>query len=139
MLRDWEQAYLAGDQPRMEFYRNRFSDELTVAVDAWLALSPLTNPDAPASPLEMSAYQLPEATRADQLDDEADRAVIDGEHANNRSGEYVFNTVIFATVLLFAGLATKVDSVIARGVAIALSAIFMLLGTAQLFLIPTLL
>lgn len=136
MLRDWEQAYVAGDQTRMNFYWNRFSDELTVAAEEWLTLEPLTNPAAPPSPLVMPSYRLAEAERADQLDAEADRNVIEGENANNRSGDYVFNTVIFATVLLFAGLATKVGSIAARGLAIALSGIFLILGTVQLFLMP---
>ena len=138
MLRDWEAAYIDDDQARMDFYWNRFSDELVVAMEEWLRLDPLNNPEAPPSPLAMPSYRIAEAERADQLDDEADRNVIAGENANNRSGDYVFNTVIFATVLLFAGLTTTVDSIVSRSFTLTLSAVFLLLGTIQLFLIPTL-
>jgi hypothetical protein len=138
MLRDWEAAYIDGDQARMDFYWNRFSDELVVAMEEWLRLDPLNNPEAPPSPLAMPSYRIAEAERADQLDEEADRNVIAGEIANNRSGDYVFNTVIFATVLLFAGLTTTVDSIVSRSFTLTLSAVFLLLGTIQLFLIPTL-
>lgn len=131
MLRDWEAGYISGNQAVMDFYWNRFSDELTVAAEQWLLLDPLNNPDAPTSPLNMPEYRVEEAIRADQLDDQADAHVINGEKANSRSGEYVFNTVAKTTVLLFAGLATKVNSLAARGLAIALSAVFLIGGTCN--------
>ena len=137
MLQDWEAAYAAGDQRLMDFYWNRFSDELAVAAEAWLALDPLNNPDAPPSPLDMPGYRIAELVRAAELEAEATRLSDEGEVANTHSGEFVFTTVIFATVLLFSGIATKVSAISARALAIVLSVVFLIIGAVQVIVLPS--
>lgn len=136
-LRDWETAYIANDEAAMAFYWSRFTPELATAAEAWLALDPLNNPDAPRSPLLMPGYRQSTLDEATALDAEADRLATKGEEANGRAGRYVFNTVIFATVLLFAGLATKVSSLPARKLTIALSLVFFTIGIVRLIMLPT--
>ncbi len=51
-------ALIDGDDELAEFYRQRFRDEFAVAYEAWIALDPLENTDAPASPLLMPEYRL---------------------------------------------------------------------------------
>lgn len=135
-LRDWETAYIANDQAAMDFYWNRFSPELAVAAEAWRALDPLKNPDAPRSPLLMPGYRQAALEEADALDAEADRLAAHGESANGRAGRYVFTTVIFSTVLLFAGLSTKVSTLLSRNLAIGLSLVFFIFGLIRLAMLP---
>jgi hypothetical protein len=59
-------ALIDGDEELAEFYRTRFRDEFEPAFDAWIALDPLENPDAPPSPLGMPEYQLADDATADE-------------------------------------------------------------------------
>jgi hypothetical protein len=103
----WAEAYAADDELLLTFYENRFSPELRVAVDAWLKLRPLQNPDAPSGPLQMEEYVRPELVRADELQQAAERLFDEGKQANQQSDDYVLTTVFLAMVLFFAGLATR--------------------------------
>jgi hypothetical protein len=132
LFNGWAEAYLAGDQTMMQFYRNRFSDEMETALVAWLAKDPLNNPDAPGSPISMPEYRLAEVQRASELEAEANQLFLEGQKANETSDSYVLTTVIFATVLFFAGLATKVSGFAARSVTIGLSALMLIIGLIRL-------
>ncbi|GIG68804.1 hypothetical protein [Phytomonospora endophytica] len=89
------------------FLFNRFRPDFRPAVDAWLATKPLFNPDAPPTPFDMPEYQLPAETVSEGLVDEADALAGTARTANQRSDNYVLTAVVFALVLLFAGLASK--------------------------------
>jgi hypothetical protein len=89
------------------FLYERFRDEFKPAVEAWLATSPLLDPDAPATPFQMSQYQLAADAEAERLVNESDDRRDDALQANERSDNYVLLTVLFASVLLFAGVSTK--------------------------------
>jgi hypothetical protein len=89
------------------FLYERFRDEFKPAVEAWLATSPLLDPDAPATPFQMSQYQLAADSEAERLVNESDDRRDDALQANERSDNYVLLTVLFASVLLFAGVSTK--------------------------------
>ena len=49
----WASAYISGNDELATFFQQRFSPEFETAFIAWLATSPRTNPDAPASPIKM--------------------------------------------------------------------------------------
>ena len=61
-------ALIDGDDELAEFYRLRFRDEFAAAYEAWIALDPLENPDAPASPLLMPEYRLEADQQAEDLE-----------------------------------------------------------------------
>lgn len=132
LFNGWAEAYVAGNEPLMQFYRNRFSDEMDVAMVAWLATDPLNNPDAPDSPISMPEYRLAELQQASELEAQANQLFIQGQDANKTSDAYVLDTVIFAAVLFFAGLATKVSWFPARSVTIGLSALMLIIGLVRL-------
>jgi hypothetical protein len=108
LFNGWAEAYAKGDEQLMSFYRNRFSPEMEVALVDWIATDPLNNPDAPEEPFGMPSYVNADLDNADRLEAEANERFEQGSEANERGGEYVLTTVFFATVLFFAGLATKV-------------------------------
>ncbi len=100
-------ALLNGDDAQTEFYRSRFSPELKPAVDAWLAEGGPKNPAAAPTPFHMKQFRLEQRTEADRHRREAHEAVLAAQTANRASDNYVLLTVIFASVLFCAGVATK--------------------------------
>jgi hypothetical protein len=90
------------------FLFQRFRPEFKPAVQAWLNTRPLVTPDAPSSPFVMPEYKLAEGAKADRLAQRADQSRRAALQANQRSDNYVLTTVLFAAVLFFAGISTKV-------------------------------
>lgn len=102
-------ASLSGDTERADFYRVRFSDEFDRAYQAWIALEPQTNPDAPRSPMAMSAYQLPQEQEASDLAARADANFAEGEDANGYSDTYTASTLFFASALFFVAISERFE------------------------------
>ncbi|HEY3506504.1 MAG TPA: hypothetical protein VGN37_27420 [Actinocatenispora sp.] len=92
------------------FLFDRFRPEFKPAVDAWLDTHPLVNPAAPATPFDMPQYRLAADGRAQALVDRAETLSARARTANQRSDNYVLMAVVFALVLLFAGLASKTNT-----------------------------
>ncbi len=100
-------AYARDDTRLTVFLETRFRQEFKVAFDAWMATDPQNNPQAPSSPFAMSEYQLAEQVRSDALATAATATFTEGQDANQRSDNYVLNTVFLASVLFFAALAER--------------------------------
>jgi hypothetical protein len=88
----------------------RFRDEFRPAMDAWLATDPGNNPEAPPTPFAMPEYQVREFIEADRLAADADEAGIAAREANQNSDNYVLTAVLFAAVLFFSGVASKLEN-----------------------------
>jgi hypothetical protein len=118
VLLDYAQAYLAGDTTKLEVLNKRFiRKELDKALQAWLALDPANNPDAPKNPILMPEYELASLKKAEDLNKKAAKLTDQAKDDNQRSDNYVLLTVVFASVLFFAGVSTKFSS---RNVKIAM-------------------
>lgn len=96
------------------FLYERFRPEFAVAVDAWVATHPRSNADAPATPFVMPQYQVAASQDAARLDRRAESQAATARAANQRSDNYVLMTIVFATVLFFAGISSKMDTFRAR-------------------------
>ncbi len=92
------------------FLYQRFRPEFRPAMDAWLATDPAGNPDAPSTPFEMSEYQVADFAEAERLIVIADQAAIDARSANQTGDNYVLTAVLFAAVLFFSGIASKLEN-----------------------------
>ncbi len=92
----------------------RFRPEFEVAVDAWVATQPRVDPNAPRTPFVMPEYQLEAQDEADRLEQQAEAFAAEAREANQRSDNYVLMTIMFATVLFFAGISSKMDTARAR-------------------------
>ncbi|MEV0287998.1 hypothetical protein AB0H36_28110 [Kribbella sp. NPDC050820] len=103
----WADADRRGETDLATFYVNRFRPEFRTAFDAWVATRPATNPDAPPTPFAMNQYHLGSRQEADRLD--AAAAVSTAEVGRNiqRASNYVLTVVLYAVVLFFAGMSTK--------------------------------
>ncbi|MEN8113104.1 MAG: hypothetical protein ABFS21_01850 [Actinomycetota bacterium] len=92
------------------FLYMRVRDEFRPALDAWLASDPANNANAPPTPFEMEEYVVSEFLEAERLSAEADAAAIDARQANQTGDNYVLTAVLFAAVLFFSGVASKLES-----------------------------
>jgi hypothetical protein len=116
-----------------DFLYQRFNTELKNSTDAWLALKPLKNPDAPPSPFEMPEYFIEELQTAKHLRLQMEEKQMAARSANRASDNYVLLTVLFAMVLFFGGIANKFQSrrvktgVLLVGTAVYLSTLVMII------------
>lgn len=89
------------------YIERRFRPEVKVAMKAWLATKPLTNPHAPPTPFTMRQYHLAARNQASKLNARAEEIVEMALKARNRSDRYVLLTVLFASVSFLGGVSTK--------------------------------
>jgi len=104
---NYERALFERDRAFAEFLYRRFPPDLRVATDAWRATDPLKNPKAPKSPFAMPQYRLPEDRAFAKYSREASELVANAVAANRRSDDYVYLTVLYASVSFLGGVATK--------------------------------
>lgn len=91
------------------FLYNRFSEEFLPAVDAWLATEPIINEAAPKTPFIMDEYVVAQRVEADRLAHVADDKAAQARTANQNGDNYVLTMVLFASVLFFAGVSSKMN------------------------------
>jgi hypothetical protein len=111
-----------------DFYLQRFRDEFRPAFDAWMALDPLNNPDAPPSPFAMPEYQLSQEVEGDRLEARADELFAAGEDANTISDIYTLTTLLFAAVLFFAAMAERFEYFRAQVALLVIAGIGLVVG-----------
>lgn len=114
----------------------RFRPEFEVAVDAWLALEPLTNPEALPSPFQMDEYVVPEADEAERLEEEANAKYASAQAADDNDDQYVVSTIVFAAVFLFAGLSTKMRTRLGQNLMLGFGVVLLLAAGVYMFTIP---
>lgn len=107
MFEQWVDATLDGQDELAAFYENRFRSELQPAFEAWKATDPFNNTDAPRSPFVMPQYKIAALERSRQLTVDADALFKSGHAADDIGDQYIFNTVILASVLFLAGLESR--------------------------------
>ena len=121
-------ALLDGDDELADFYLQRFPPTFAAAYEAWMALDPLENPEAPASPLAMPEYQLAPDQEAEALEARADEFFADGQDANNHSDIYTLSTLLFAMVLFFAAISERFEVLPVRLTLLVIAAIGLVVG-----------
>ena len=118
------------------FTYKRFRSEFQPAVRAWLNTDPFENPDAPSVPFTMDEYVLADGEEADELVQKAERRSAAARQANQRSDNYVLMTIMFATVLFFAGVSSKMDTVKARVFLISAAVIVLVVSIGVILSFP---
>jgi hypothetical protein len=103
----WVEATAVGNDDLAEFVRDRFPARLQVATDAWLDTDPLGDPSAPTSPFVMDEYAHEAAEEAVRLERLAETKSTEAREANQRSDNYILTTIVFASVIFFAALSSK--------------------------------
>src|SRR5437588_2963923 len=128
-------AQQAGNERLVNFYVERFPPDVRKAYDAWLAQRPFENPDADSHPFVPNLYE-PRGTR-EAADATAKGAISlqEARGAGSVSGQYLANTVLFATVLFFASASGKFEQQRVRSLAFIFAVavfLFALVRTAML-------
>lgn len=106
----WADADQGGEPALAAFYLDRFRPEFTVAFDAWIATEPLTDASAPSTPFEMPEYRVAAKDDASRLDDESEASAAEVRRDIQIASNYVLTVVLYAVVLFFAGISTKIAS-----------------------------
>jgi hypothetical protein len=118
------------------FLYERFSDEMSPAFDAWVSTDPFENVDAPKTPFDMEEYQLSSVTLMKDLDATADEQAATARDANQRGDNYVMVTVLLASVLFFAGIGSKMDTMRARVLLLCLALTVLTAGIVLVATMP---
>jgi hypothetical protein len=99
----WLEATLTREPKLAEFYKSRFPPDMKPAFEAWIALSPFTNPQAPPGPLFMPQYRPQGTTDAERLERQTEAATRMGRNANDLSDRFTQGGLFMATSMFFAG------------------------------------
>ena len=117
----------------------RMRDEFVPALEAWLATDPVNDLNAPPTPFAMSEYAIADAAEADRLTMVADQAAVDARAANQTGDNYVLTAVLFAAVLFFAGVASRLENRWNRRFVNVVGIIIVVSGAVILIQLPILL
>src|SRR6266513_1010983 len=129
-------AQHAGNEKLASFYAERFPPDVKKAYEAWLAQKPFENRAAAPHPFVPKLYKVrgPEVVAAARAD--AAARIAQARDAGNRSGQYLANTVLFATVLFFAGTAGKFEQPRVRLSAAAFGVAVFAFAVVRMLLMP---
>jgi hypothetical protein len=129
-------AQHAGNEQLANFYAERFPPDVKKAYDAWLAQKPFENRAADAHPFVPNLYQVRGTAEAAGARADSARRITEAREAGNRSGQYLANTVLFATVLFFAGTAGKFEQPRVRLFAAAFGVAVFVFAVVRMLLMP---
>src|SRR5436190_20561300 len=102
-------AQEAGNEKLANFYVQRFAPDVRKAYDGWMAQKPFENPNSEPHPFVPNLYEVRGTREAAKATTDAAGKLEDARAAGNLSGKYLANTVLFATVLFFAGALGKFE------------------------------
>ncbi|MEJ2482354.1 MAG: hypothetical protein P8049_04345 [Gemmatimonadota bacterium] len=109
LFMEWIGAIATDDLPLQEFYLQRFRPGMRVAVDAWLATDPMNNPDAPPHPFVLPEYRIEQDSLALAERRRSEESWRLARQYDTSGDRYVLLTVVFASVLFFAGMSEKFE------------------------------
>jgi hypothetical protein len=131
-----ETAYASHDAKLFDLDLRRMRPGYLPAVNAWLALHPLKNPNAPPDPSYMPQYKIPQQAQAAMLTARADAYFSHGEAAAGTADKYVRLTVVLAAVLFLIGIGSRFPILSARYVLLGVASALLVLSIAQLLSLP---
>ena len=112
----WAEADRRGDDQVADFFVERFRKEFRPAYDAWIATRPFTSSEAPETPFAMDEYEVAARDKARRLDTDAEKSAAQVRLDIQRSSNYVLTVVLYAVVLFFAGMSTRLQNKLWRWV-----------------------
>ena len=129
-------AQEAGNEKLANFYVERFPPDVRKAYDAWLAQKPFENPKADPHPFVPNLYEARGSREAAELSAKAANNLLVARRAGNTSGQYLANTVLFATMLFFANAVLKFEQKRVRIVAFAFAVAVFVFSVVRTALLP---
>lgn len=132
----WADADRRGETELAGFFADRFRPEFRTAFTAWTATRPLTDPAAPPTPFAMPEYQLASRQEAARLDVAAETAAAEVRRDLQRASNYVLTIVLYAVVLFFAGMSTKIRGRRLRWILTAIGCLVLLIALTWIATFP---
>jgi hypothetical protein len=133
----WVDAKGKGDDALAEFYVARFRPEFLPAFDDWRLGNDKDAAGLPSgTPFKEPSYIVAEQVLADDLYVKADAALLEAQHDNQISDDFVLTAVLFASVLFFAGIAARFRPQWIRWTMLGLALIVFSIGLVVEFLLP---
>ena len=129
-------AQEAGNEKLANFYVERFPPDVRKAYDAWLAQKPFENPKADPHPFVPNLYESRGSREAAELSAKAANNLLVARRAGNTSGQYLANTVLFATMLFFANAVLKFEQKRVRIVSFAFAVAVFVFSVVRTALLP---
>lgn len=129
-------ARFSGNEKLASFYEARFPPDVKKAYDRWLEQDPFANPAAPPHPFVPALYQVRGAAEAVAAREEGAKRIAEARIAGSTSGQYLANTVLFATVLFFAGTAAKFEQPRVRLLAAVFGGGLFVFAATRMLLLP---
>ena len=129
-------AQQAGNEKLANFYVERFPPDARKAYDAWLAERPFENPNADPHPFVPKLYDVRGTREAAEMNSTAARRLQEARSAGNVSGQYLANTVLFATVLFFASASGRFEQRRVRVVAFAFAVTVFAFAVIRTVMLP---
>ena len=126
----------AGNEKLANFYVERFPPDVRKAYDAWLAEKPFENPKADPHPFVPNLYESRGTREAAELSAKAANNLVEARRAGNTSGQYLANTVLFATMLFFANAVIKFEQKRVRIVAFTFAVAVFVFSIVRTALLP---
>ena len=134
MLSNYLNASMQGNTTLAQLYEsNAFSDALKVAFTAWMEARAENKPNLPKSPFGMPEYKNANQEQSSTLKLKARSESARAKTATKHSNNYILLTVLFASVLFFAGISTKFEgkgtklAMLTMGIAIFVGSVVVLL------------
>ena len=129
-------AHEAGNDKLVNFYVEHFPPELRKAYDTWLVQKPFENPNADPHPFVPKLYVTPGTREAAEATAKAADSQQQAGAAGSVSGQYLANTVLFATVLFFASASGKFEQRRVRVVAFAFAVAVFMFAVVRTLMLP---
>jgi hypothetical protein len=129
-------AQQAGNEKLVNFYVERFPPDVRKAYDAWLAERPFENPNADPHPFVPKLYEVRGTREAAEANAKAATSLQNARNAGSVSGQYLANTVLFATVLFFASASGKFEQRRVRVVAFAFAVAVFAFAVIRTLMLP---
>ena len=131
-----EGTYEPDPGTRSGFLYERVRDDFQIVLSEWLATEPIANPEAPATPFEIESYVMPGSVEAEAQRTLADERATEARTANQNGDNYVLTTVLFASVLFFAGVSTKLAGDRNRAIMLGVGAVILIAGIVTVLTFP---
>lgn len=134
LFTEWLAAEAADEEKLATFYESRFPEVFMPAFEAWLE-GPRVDGVPQGTPFDQPEYVLPERVESEELEKQAAEFFEAGKKANQTGDNYILVSVLFASVLFFAGVSTRFERIRPRVVLLSLgSVIFVAALTIELLL-----
>ena len=129
LFTDWVAAKAADDDRLAVFLASRFREEFRPAFDAWLE-QPRIDGIPEGTPFDRPEYVLDNRVRSQKLEKQASTYFEEGKEANQTGDNYILVSVLFASVLFFAGVSTRFERIRPRVILLSLGSVIFVAALA---------